>query len=130
MPQRYLQQFGKRHCFLPTMLSPRPTYTDFIFQDRSILAVAIPKITTEFNSLGDIGWYGSAYLLTSCCSQLMVGKLYAGYNVKWIFLGSLSIFEIGSILCAAAPNSVCLIIGRAISGLGATGISTGALLVR
>ncbi|KAH8647040.1 major facilitator superfamily transporter [Tricladium varicosporioides] len=97
--------------------------------DRSILGVAIPKITSEFNSLEDIAWYGSAYLLTSCCSQLPFGKFYARYNVKWIFLCSLGIFEVGSILCAAAPTSNCLITGRAIAGLGATGISTGALLI-
>ncbi|KAJ5188373.1 Major facilitator superfamily transporter [Penicillium cf. griseofulvum] len=97
--------------------------------DRSILGVATPEITTEFNSLDDIGWYGSAYLLTSCCSQLMFGKLYAGYNIKWTFLSALAIFEVGSIVCAAAPNSDSLIVGRAIAGLGATGISTGALLI-
>ncbi|OJJ51246.1 hypothetical protein ASPZODRAFT_87380 [Penicilliopsis zonata CBS 506.65] len=97
--------------------------------DRSILSVAIPKITSEFNSLDDMAWYGSAYLLTSCCSQLMFGKLYAAYKIQWIFLGALGVFELGSILCAAAPNSNCLIIGRAIAGLGATGISTGALLI-
>jgi MFS family permease len=99
-------------------------------QDRSILGVATPKITSEFDSLGDIGWYGSAYLLTSCCSQMFFGKLYAHFSVKWTFLSALAIFEIGSVLCAAAPTSDCLIVGRAVAGLGATGISTGALLVR
>ncbi|TVY84250.1 Efflux pump roqT [Lachnellula suecica] len=97
--------------------------------DRSILGIATPKITTEFNSSEDIAWYGSAYLLTSCCSQLLFGKLYARYNIKWIFLASLGIFEVGSIFCAAAPSSNCLIAGRAVAGLGATGISTGALLI-
>ncbi|KAL2020060.1 hypothetical protein VTK56DRAFT_8864 [Thermocarpiscus australiensis] len=97
--------------------------------DRTILGVATPQITTEFNSLGDIGWYGSAYLLTSCCSQMFFGKVYAHFNAKWIFLTALAIFEIGSILCAAAPDSDCLIVGRAVAGLGATGISTGALLI-
>jgi MFS family permease len=61
---------------------------------------------------------------------MFFGKVYAHFNVKWIFLSALGIFEVGSILCAAAPSSVVLIVGRAIAGLGATGISTGALLVR
>lgn len=91
--------------------------------------MATPQITTEFHSLDDIGWYGSAYLLSSCCSQMFFGKVYAHFNAKWIFLSALAIFEIGSILCAAAPESDCLIVGRAVAGLGATGISTGALLV-
>ncbi|KAK4235719.1 MFS general substrate transporter [Achaetomium macrosporum] len=97
--------------------------------DRSILGVATPQITADFNSLGDIGWYGSAYLLMSCCSQMFFGKVYAHFNVKWIFLSALAIFEIGSVLCAAAASSDCLIVGRAVAGLGATGISTGALLI-
>lgn len=30
--------------------------------DNTIIATAIPKITDRFNALGDIGWYGSAYV--------------------------------------------------------------------
>ncbi len=48
--------------------------------DRMIIATAIPKITDEFNSVTDIGWYGSAYLLTTCAFQLMFGKLYTFYR--------------------------------------------------
>ena len=98
-------------------------------QDRAIIATAIPKITAEFDSLDDIGWYGSAYLLTSCCFQLMFGKLYAELNIKWVFMTALCIFEVGSIICAAAPNSLALIIGRAVAGLGSSGIVTGALII-
>ena len=42
--------------------------------DNTIIATAIPKITDRFNSLGDIGWYGSSYLLTTCALQLFFGK--------------------------------------------------------
>lgn len=42
--------------------------------DNTIIATAIPKITNEFNSLQDVGWYGSAYLLTTCALQLFFGK--------------------------------------------------------
>ena len=30
--------------------------------DNSIIATAIPKITEEFHSLDDVGWYGSGML--------------------------------------------------------------------
>jgi hypothetical protein len=36
-----------------------------IMLDQTILVTAIPRISTEFNSIKDIGWYGSAYLLTA-----------------------------------------------------------------
>lgn len=42
--------------------------------DNTIIATAIPKITDQFNSLADVGWYGSAYLLTTCSLQLFFGK--------------------------------------------------------
>ncbi|KAK1674095.1 major facilitator superfamily transporter [Colletotrichum godetiae] len=97
--------------------------------DRSILGTAIPVITSEFESLPDVAWYGSAYLFTMCSFQLFFGKLYAEFNAKWVFLVALFIFEVGSIVCAVAPSSVVLIIGRAISGVGAAGLMSGALII-
>lgn len=90
-----------------------------------IITTAIPQITDEFHSVTDIGWYGSAYLLTQCASQLLFGKLYTFFSVKGTFLTSLFLFEVGSAICGAAPNSVSFIIGRAIAGLGAAGILSG-----
>ncbi|KAL0769055.1 hypothetical protein CaCOL14_008363 [Colletotrichum acutatum] len=97
--------------------------------DRSILGTAIPVITSEFESLPDVAWYGSAYLFTMCSFQLFFGKLYAEFNAKWVFLVALFIFEVGSVVCAVAPSSVVLIVGRAISGVGAAGLMSGALIV-
>ncbi|KAH1940737.1 hypothetical protein KXV59_002266 [Aspergillus fumigatus] len=53
------------------------------------------------------------------------GRFYAFYNIKWVYCISLAVFEIGSIFAAVAPNSMTLIIGRAISGLGAAGLVSG-----
>lgn len=38
-------------------------------------------------------------------------------------------FEIGSLVCALAPNSHALIVGRAVTGLGASGILGGSLIL-
>lgn len=54
--------------------------------DRTIVATAIPQITDEYHSLGDIGWYGSAYMLTTSASQLLFGRLFKFYNTKWYVL--------------------------------------------
>jgi MFS family permease len=97
--------------------------------DSVIIATAIPRITDEFHSLDDVGWYASAYLLGGCASQLIYGKLYTFYNMKWVYLIALLIFEFGSLICAVAPNSASLIVGRAIAGLGGVGIFSGALLI-
>ena len=39
------------------------------------------------------------------------------------------IFEVGSVVCGAAPTSNALIIGRAVAGVGAAGIFSGALTI-
>ena len=97
--------------------------------DRLIIGVAIPSITDQFDSLGDVGWYGSAYLLTSCAFMLLMGKIYTFVNPKWVYLASLVVFEIGSAVCGAAPNSTAFIIGRAIAGLGNAGLFQGAVVI-
>ena len=53
------------------------------------------------------------------------GKAFKYFDIKWTFLLSLAIFEIGSLVCGVAPDSKSLIVGRAIAGIGAAGISVG-----
>ncbi|KAI0171781.1 MFS general substrate transporter [Hypoxylon sp. FL1284] len=97
--------------------------------DRLIVTTAIPQITDEFHSVTDVGWYGSAYLLTNCAFQLFFGKLYVLYSIKAIFLVSLLAFEVGSAICGAAPNSIALIVGGAVAGVGSAGIFSGSIVV-
>ncbi|GLA18368.1 hypothetical protein AnigIFM62618_006010 [Aspergillus niger] len=100
-----------------------------IHKDRMIISTAIPQITNEFDSAGDIGWYGTAYSLTNCAFQLMFGKLYPSFNIKAIFMSSIILFEAGSALCGAAPSSIAFILGRSIAGIGAGGILSGAMVI-
>ncbi|KAH7132101.1 major facilitator superfamily domain-containing protein [Dendryphion nanum] len=97
--------------------------------DNTIIATAIPRITDQFKTLNDVGWYGSSYLLTTCATQLIYGKFYTFYSIKWVYLSALFIFEVGSLICGVSPNSTALILGRAIAGVGAAGIFSGAILI-
>ncbi|KAI0424730.1 putative MFS aflatoxin efflux pump [Xylaria sp. FL1042] len=96
--------------------------------DQLIVSTAIPDITDEFHSLQDIGWYGSAYLLTSCSFQLMFGKIYTFYSARVVYIISILFFEAGSAICGAAPNSAVFIAGRSIQGIGAAGIYSGSVV--
>jgi EmrB/QacA subfamily drug resistance transporter len=107
-------------CFLAAFL---------VALDRLIIATAIPVITNHFNSLADVGWYASGYLLTMCAFQLFTGRIYTFYNPKWVYLGCICIFEVGSLICGAAPNSTTLIVGRAVAGLGSCGIFSGVIIL-
>lgn len=97
--------------------------------DQTIIATAIPKITDRFKSVGDIGWYGSAYFLTSTALQPTFGRIYKVFQIKWVFLSAIAVFELGSLICAVAPSSTALIVGRAIAGIGVGGIFSGALII-
>lgn len=61
--------------------------------DATIIGTAIPSITSEFNSLDDIAWYGSGYLLTITALQPTLGRLYRFANIKVIFMTCVVIFE-------------------------------------
>ncbi|KAK5003455.1 hypothetical protein LTR28_010165, partial [Elasticomyces elasticus] len=65
--------------------------------DNTIVATAIPRITDEFNSLADVGWYGSAYLLKIAAFQLLFGKLYTFFSIKIVYLIAIGLFELGSL---------------------------------
>ncbi|PQE16236.1 hypothetical protein CJF32_00010731 [Rutstroemia sp. NJR-2017a WRK4] len=66
---------------------------------------------------------------TDCTSQLLFGKLYSMLSVKLVFLTALVVLELGSIICALAPNSIGFIFGRVIAGIGAGGILSGVLTI-
>lgn len=95
--------------------------------DRLIIATAIPRITDDFRSAADVGWYASSFLLTNAAFQLAYGKLYTFWPVKRVFLASVLLFEIGSAVCGAASGSGLFIFGRALSGVGGAGIFSGAV---
>ncbi|KAK7431663.1 hypothetical protein QQZ08_001882 [Neonectria magnoliae] len=100
-----------------------------IILDSNIISTAIPRITDEFHSISDIGWYGSSYLLTTCTFQLLMGKIYKFYPAKPVFLVGITLFEVGSVICGAAPNSKAFIVGRAIAGLGSSGLFSGVMVI-
>ncbi len=97
--------------------------------DVNIIATAVPRITTEFNSQADVAWYGSVFLITSTAFQIPFGRLYTLYSAKWVFVAVISIFMLGSVVTATAPSSIAFIIGRAIQGIGASGVLSGALVI-
>ncbi|KAK4152274.1 major facilitator superfamily domain-containing protein [Chaetomidium leptoderma] len=97
--------------------------------DMTIVATAIPKITDEFHGLDKVSWYSAAFFMTNGGFQSSWGKAYRYSPLKYTFLTSIAVFELGSLVCAVAPNSTAFIVGRAINGLRAAGIGTGAYTI-
>lgn len=89
----------------------------------------MPSISNQFDSFGDIAWYESGFLLPLCALQLSFGLVYTYYPSKWVLIILVSTFEIGSIICASAPSSNALIVGRVVQGIGGAGIGSGAIIL-
>jgi MFS family permease len=97
--------------------------------DANIVATAVPSITNHFHTVADVGWYASAFRLSTCAFQFGFAKLYKLFSIKAIFLISNVIFLCGSLLCATAASSTMFIVGRAVTGLGFSGEMAGCFAV-
>jgi MFS family permease len=97
--------------------------------DSTIIATAIPSITTQFGSISNIAWYGSSYSITNTAIQSAWGKAYQFFDLKAVFLCAIAVFEVGNVICATAPSSEVLILGRIVAGIGGGGVMTGAFII-
>lgn len=60
---------------------------------------------------------------------MLWANIFTHFSLKWSYLCAILIFELGSLICATAPNSTALIVGRAIAGLGSAGIFSGSFII-
>ncbi|KAI5476421.1 MFS transporter, partial [Pseudohyphozyma bogoriensis] len=111
-------------CFTGMLLS-----VFLIALDQTILSPALPVIASKFEALTQIAWISSAYFLTQTAFLLLYGQILTCFDRKWTFLLSISLFEIGSLICGVAPNVDVLIFGRAFAGCGAAGIFVSCLSI-
>jgi MFS family permease len=106
--------------------------------DQSIVAVALPKITSELGGLDKLSWVVTAYLLTSTAATPLWGKISDLRGRRPSFQAAIVIFLIGSLICGFSPEIAdflsasginVMIAGRAVQGLGAGGLMALALAV-
>jgi MFS family permease len=102
--------------------------SSFVFGlDTTIAADLQGSIIQEFGHVEQLAWIGAGFPLGSVATIFPTGISYTQFNNKWVYITSLVLFEIGSTLCAAAPNMNTIIIGRVIAGSGGAGLFIGAL---
>lgn len=87
--------------------------------DQTIVATALPTISSDFHAADQIGWVGIAYMLTSTVAMPLYGRFADIFGRKPIFLFAIVIFLAGSIVSGAAQSMNMLIAFRAVQGLGA-----------
>jgi EmrB/QacA subfamily drug resistance transporter len=90
--------------------------------DQTIVATALPTIGRQFQDVGNLSWIITAYLLSSTAVAPVYGTLSDIYGRRAMIVVSMTLFLIGSVLCALAPNILILILARALQGIGGGGI--------
>lgn len=87
--------------------------------DISIVNVAFGAIAKDFpESRRTLTWVFSAYNIAYAAGLLTAGRLADAFGRKRAFLTGLSIFMVGSLLCAFAPSALMLVLARAVQAIG------------
>ncbi|CAG8480757.1 5059_t:CDS:2 [Paraglomus occultum] len=97
--------------------------------DNTISATAMPAIAEQFNSLADITYIATAFILTFNSFIPLSGKLCDVFGRRPVMLGGILIFLLGSALCGAATSMIMLIVCRAVQGVGASAIFVCTMIV-
>ncbi len=72
---------------------------------------------------------GTSYLLTSSTFQPVLGALSSAFGRRAVFITSIAILTVGTLLCCLAPNFTVLLLGRTVQGIGSGGIITSNLVI-
>ncbi|KAK6827199.1 MFS transporter [Apiospora arundinis] len=92
--------------------------------DLTITTPAIPSIAATFGSASGYVWVGSAFVLAMSAVTPVWGSVSDIWGRKPVMLAAQAVFFGGSLLCARAPTMTAMIVGRAVQGLGASGMGT------
>lgn len=96
--------------------------------DVSVVNVALPDMRLDLGAgFSTVQWVVDSYTL--CLSALILsgGSLADRFGRKRLYLGGLTVFTVGSFVCAVAPTTAALIAGRLVQGIGAAAVAPGAL---
>jgi EmrB/QacA subfamily drug resistance transporter len=98
--------------------------------DLSIVNLALPVIGRAFGTTqSELAWTVNAYVLPYAVSILAVGRLADRFGHRRTLTGAACLFALGSLVAAAAPSYPFLLAGRAVQGLGGSGLLTVGLAI-
>jgi MFS family permease len=89
----------------------------------TIITNALPTITAALSGGNSFLWIANAYFLSSVATLPLYAQLSNIFGRRWLLLGSVAIFVLGSGLCGGANSMGMLIASRTVQGLGGGGIS-------
>jgi EmrB/QacA subfamily drug resistance transporter len=96
--------------------------TFLVSLDASVVSTAMPTVIGQIGGIDLYAWVFSAYLLASTVTVPIYGKFADLFGRKPVFLFSIALFMVGSMLCGQSQTMEQLIFFRLVQGLGAGGV--------
>ncbi|EPE02409.1 mfs transporter [Ophiostoma piceae UAMH 11346] len=93
--------------------------------DTTIVASALPYIAADFDQLAQLNWIISAFNLTSAAFLPFWSQIADIFGRHTTIHATLVVMLVGSAICTGAPTHAfgVLLLGRALQGVGASGIN-------
>ena len=91
--------------------------------DLAIIGPALPAIQSDFSlDNRDLSWLFNVYVLAQLIGTPLFAKASDKYGRRNVYLACVTGFGVGSLMLVVAANYEILLLGRAVQGLGASGI--------
>ncbi|WP_017427595.1 DHA2 family efflux MFS transporter permease subunit [Paenibacillus sp. ICGEB2008] len=88
--------------------------------NQTLISVALPKMMSDLNVDANIAqWLSTGFMLVNGVLIPVTAFLIARFSTRKLFISAMTIFSIGTLLCAIAPSFSILLIGRLIQAAGA-----------
>jgi EmrB/QacA subfamily drug resistance transporter len=95
----------------------------------TVVATAMPTIVGQLGGLASYSWVFAGYMLAATTPVPLFGKLSDLVGRRPVFAVAMTLFLVGSLLCAQATSMPALVAFRVVQGLGAGGILTLAFII-
>lgn len=83
----------------------------------------MPTISHDLKSTTDSVWAINAYFVAQTAMQPLYGQMANIFGRRWLLIGAVALFALGSGICGGASSINMLIVGRTVQGIGGGGIN-------
>ncbi|MFT8317891.1 MAG: DHA2 family efflux MFS transporter permease subunit [Sporolactobacillus sp.] len=88
--------------------------------NQTLMNVALPKMMTDLNiSTSTAQWITTGYMLVNGVLIPITAFLMETFTTRKLFISAMSLFTIGTLICAVSPDFSILMVGRVIQASGA-----------
>jgi MFS family permease len=92
--------------------------------DQTIVATALPTIASDLGEIQRASWVVVSYLIANTIAAPVYGRLGDTFGRRLMMITALTLFMVGSVLCALSPNIEWLTAFRVLQGFGGGGLMT------